>query len=134
MAAKYQHEKPAPTIERLVALMRRGYRIREQDLADANNYVSLEHPAHWQKLREKSLFLYDDGSVMGGPRIDDTCLLIEPADAAEFSKLVTSTPTPTWWERNNGPFYTVWAWLVIGVFMLVFVKVFDFAWDAIFGK
>lgn len=130
----YREEKAPPVVKRLIALLSAGYRIREQDFADADIYLSLEHPAHWQKVKEKSLYLYDDGSVMGGPRADSTCLLIKPDEAPLFQEMLLATPKPTWWERNHGPFYAVWAWIVIGAFMFAFVKLFDFVWDVLLGK
>jgi hypothetical protein len=121
----YRDEQAPPTIKRLIALLTAGYRIREDDLHDADNSVSLEHPAPWRKVKEKSLWVYDEGSVMGGPRVDNTCLLIKPDDAQGFQDLIAATPRPTWWELNNGPFYVVWAWAVIGALMLAGVALID---------
>lgn len=129
-----QDEKPSPLMRRLKALIVAGYRIREQDFGDADNYICLEHPANWQKLKEKSIYLFDEGSVMGSPRADDTCLLIEPGDTVEFQRLITATPKPTWWERNCGPFYTVWAWVILGAIMLAGAALIDLIWDAILGR
>lgn len=134
MGAIPERKEVAPTVKRLIALLTAGYRIREQDLGDADNYISLEHPATRQNIKEKALFLYDEGTVMGGPRVDNTCLLIGPDDATQFQQLIATTPKPTWWECNSGPFYTVWAWVIICVITIAGATATQFAWKLLFDK
>lgn len=130
-----QDAPPSPVMKRLMALIHAGYRIQEQDFGDAdNNHICLQHPAHWQKVKEKSLYLYDEGSVMGGTRLDNTCLLIEPDKTTEFERLIAATPKPTWWERNSESFYTIGALMVIGAIMLAGASLTTFVWDAFFGR
>ena len=128
-----QDVQPSPLMQRLMALINAGYRIQDQDFGDADNHISLQHPAHWQKVKEKSLYLYDEGSVMGGPRLDKTCLLIEPGETTEFQRLIAATPKPTWWERNSEPFYTIGALIIVGAIMLVGASLINFVWEAIFA-
>lgn len=123
----------APVVKRLIALMAKGYELRQQDFAESDKYLSLEHPAKWQKVKEKSLFLYDDGSVMGGPRADDTCLLIDSKDSVEFQRLLAATPKATWWERNSAPFHSVWGLAILAGLLFAGVKLIDFVWKAISG-
>jgi len=119
-----------PTLQRLIALLSAGYSIRVQDSRDNGDTVSLEHPAKWQRVKEKSLWLREDGDVFGiTQHADGTHLLIDATDQAAFQRLIASTPKPTWWELNNGPFYSVFAWIVIAVILFVGVKLMDFVID-----
>lgn len=125
-----QNETNPPTLQRLIALLSAGYFIRIQDSRDNGNTVSLEHPAKWQRVKEKSLFLGEDGDVFGiAQHADGTHLLIDAADQASFQRLIASTPRPTWWELNNGPFYNVLAWVVIATIMFIGIKLMDFVAD-----
>ena len=125
-----QNGTSPPTLQRLIALLSAGYAIRLQDSRDNLNVVSLEHPAKWQRVKEKSLFLYEDGDVFGvSQHADGTHLLIDATDQAAFQRLIASTPRPTWWELNSAPFYSFFAWLTIAAIVFAGVKLIDFVVD-----
>jgi hypothetical protein len=115
----------SPTLQRLIALLAAGYAIRVKDSSDNGNILSLEHPSKWQRVKEKSLFLYENGDVLGlSQHSDGTHLLIEGSDHTAFQQLISATPRPTWWDLNHGPFVSVFAWLFIALVLFAGVKIF----------
>lgn len=119
-----------PTLQRLIALLNAGYSIRAQESRDNGNILSLEHPSKRHRVKEKSLFLYEGGDVLGvSQHADGTHLLIDASDHNAFERLVSATPKPTWWDLNNGPFINVFAWIIIAFILFIGVKIIDFVVD-----
>jgi hypothetical protein len=122
-------EDTSPSTERLIALIKAGYKIDEATSIAVGDTIWLEHPA-CERCPEKTLLLTADGWVFGQDPFDDqkTQLRINPNDPAAFQRFLRSVPIATWWEKNNGPFYVIAAWAIVAAIFFTGAFLFAFVW------
>lgn len=101
----FDNSDTPPSIVRLIALLKTGYRIDERASVEVGDTLWLEHPA--RRTKERTLLLSGDGWLVGMDPLDSTReqLRIPPSASEDFNHFVRGVPRPTWWEANGPTFY-----------------------------
>lgn len=101
----FDNSDTPPSIVRLIALLKAGYKIDERASVEVGDTLWLEHPA--RRAKERTLLLSGDGWLVGMDPLDSARkqLRISPTASDDFVNFVRSVPRPTWWEANGPTFY-----------------------------
>lgn len=121
-------EPAAPTMARLIALLEAGYQIDYGVMQHVRDALWLRHPAR-KRTAQTFVMLYDNGLVVGRAAGSDDPPRFEPDEGDAFGRYLSGIPKPTWWERNNSPFYVAGAWILIAATAWILTEVAEAIWE-----
>ena len=109
------HNEAPPTLFRLNALMKAGFKIDEANSQHLQDSLQLKHPA-MKSLKDYELTLFPDG-LLTGPYASDQ-LRIEPDQQREFNSFLRSVPEPTWLEKTLDIRAKIFIWFLLAMIFL----------------
>ncbi|WP_439147102.1 hypothetical protein [Vibrio sp.] len=109
------YDEDPPTLFRLNALMKAGFKIDEATSQHLEDSLQLKHPA-MKRLKDYELTLFPDG-LLTGPYASDQ-LRIKPSQKREFNSFLRSVPKPTWLEETLDIRAKIFTWFFLAMIFL----------------